>query len=86
MPILVIQICKSWMHVDEYNNVYHERVMIALESKIASYFTFLQLYWTEEAAHVDIHVVLHWSLLKREKMMINSLNKSHIKITGNSCL
>ena len=45
------------MHVDDYNETYRNRVMIRLESKVAPYFASLQVDWTEEMAHVDIHVV-----------------------------
>ena len=81
LPILVTQI---WMHVDNYNDVYHEIIMIALDSKAPPYFVSIQIDWTEEIAHVDIQL-FHRILLKKGMMMINSLNKSHFKIIGNSC-
>jgi len=56
-PILIAQIYKSWMLEDEYNEIYRDRIMIASESKTVPYFASLQIDWTEETTHADIHVV-----------------------------
>ena len=57
LSILITQICKSWMYENEYNEIYKYRIMIASESKTAPYFASLQIDWTEEMTHVDIHIV-----------------------------
>jgi len=41
LPILITQICKSWMLKDEYNEIYRDRIMIVSESKTAPYFASL---------------------------------------------
>ena len=41
LPILIIQICKSWMHENEYNEIYRDKIMIASECKTAPYFASL---------------------------------------------
>jgi len=41
--ILIIQIYKSYMIEDEYNEICRDRIMIASESKTAPYFASLQI-------------------------------------------
>ena len=43
--------------MDEYNEINSDRVIITLENKISPYFASLQIDWTNEIAHVDIHIV-----------------------------
>jgi len=31
LPIFITQICRGWTQMDEYNDVYHDRVKIAVE-------------------------------------------------------
>ena len=57
LPILIIQICKSWTLEDEYNEIYRDRIMIVSESKIAPYVASLQIDWAKEMTHADIHIV-----------------------------
>ena len=58
LPILITHIIISWMLENENNEMYKVRVMIAIESKIASYFASLQIEeWTEKMAHAYIHIV-----------------------------
>ena len=52
------------MHVNEYNEMHNDKVMITLESKTAPYFTSLQEDWMEEMAYANIHVVLSESFEK----------------------
>ena len=42
---------------DEYNEMYRDRVMIAIENKTAPYFASLQIDCMKETAHANIHVV-----------------------------
>ena len=57
LPILITQISRSWIHVDEYYVVYPERILIALDRKTVPYFASLQVDWTKEMTHADIHLV-----------------------------
>jgi len=84
LPILITPIFRSWMLEDEYNEMNRDRVMIAIESKTTLYFASLQIDWMKETAHADIHVAPSRSLPKKMRMMINILNKSHLKTIDNS--
>ena len=80
-PILITQICRSWMHDDDYIDVYNERILIALESKTIPYCASLQIDWIEKMAKPTF-LLFHRSLPKKKRMMSNSLRKSHPKTIG----
>jgi len=44
--------------VDGYNDIYHDRVKIAVENRTSPYYASLQIDWTLETAHADIHNVI----------------------------
>ena len=46
------------MHVDEYNDVYHDRINIAVENRTSPYYASRQIDWKLETAHANIHNVI----------------------------
>ena len=58
LSVLVTQICKECMHVDDFNNAWHDRVMVIPESVSPSYHASLQIDWTQEGAQHDVDVIV----------------------------